>query len=347
MQSILYNVVLENNIKVDALFDKSIFVYKPRVNDLRLIQSTILTLAKILSDHPNHVGVFIIDGTKISLSRLWDEWRFLEKLFQPSFYNRLRMVVFVQGSISEKFGVLNDEERCAAVKIQEDLSKHPYTNGNHKKDALFEILRILLVNWFRKSGSIQLNTLAKISGYSYPTIVAALNKLEDNLIRHSDRSIQLTSFPQLDWLKLITTSDDKRSTYGYWAYRPKAKEDIIRRLREGHTNEFALGGILGARYYLQSIDLIGIHRVDITVLKWDSSKIEALINELDPGLKKAERGILPQVVVHNLTRNESMFNHSEPFDIADEVECLLDLHEARLESPFHELLEHLKEKANQ
>jgi hypothetical protein len=346
MKGISYNAILENNRKADALLDKSIFEYKARVNDLRLVQSTILNLARILSELPDHACVFIIDGTKISKSRLWDEWQSLYKLLQPSILNRLRMVVFFKDSIFEKFGELNGDEIDALVKIREELSKNSFENLNHKKDTLFEILRILLVRWFRRLGSLQLNQLEQISGYSYPTVVATLKKLDDYLIRCSDRSVELKSFPQRNWLKLITTSDEKRSVFGYWAYRPRSMEEIIRRVQERHENDIAFGGIIGARYYLPSIDLFGIHRLDLTVLKWDSSKIETLIRDIDPGLKKIEHGTLPQVVVHNLTRAESLFNHGEIFNIADEVECLLDLHEARLDSPFSELLEYFKEQVN-
>lgn len=330
----------------DALLDKSIFEYKARVNDLRLVQSTILSLAKILSEFPDHTCVFIIDGTKISKSRLWDEWQSLYHLFQPSILKRLRMVVFAKGSIIDKFGELNNDEIDALVEIREKLSKDIFENVYHKKDALFEILRILLVHWFRRSGSLQLSKLEQLSGYSYPTVAATINKLDDYLIRYSDRSVELKSFPQRNWLKLITMSDETRLVFGYWAYRPKSMEDLIKRVQERHENDIAFGGIIGARYYLPGIDLVGIHRIDLTVLKWDSSKIETLIRELDPGLKKIERGTLPQVVVHNLTRSESLFSQGEKFNIADEVECLLDLHEARLESPFSDLLEHCKEQVN-
>jgi hypothetical protein len=347
MKSISYNAILKDNRMADALMDRSIFIYKARVNDLRLVQSTILNLAKILSELPDYACVVIIDGTKISKSRLWDEWQSLYKLLQPSILNRLRMVVFTRDSIIEKFGDLTNDEIVALVEIREELSKSSFKNLNHRKDALFEILRILLIHWFRRSGSLQLTRLEHISGYSYPTVAAALNKLDDNLIRHSDRSVELKSFPQRNWLKLITTSDEKRAVSGYWAYRPKSMEYLIKRVQERHEKDIAFGGVIGARYYLPGIDLTGIHRLDLTVLKWDSSGIETMIRELDPGLKKIERGTLPQVLVHNLTRAESLFNQGETFNIADEVECLLDLHEARLESPFSELLEHFKEQVNQ
>ena len=66
------------------------------------------------------------------------------------------------------------------------------------------------------------------------------------------------------------------------------------------------------------------------------------VRRLDPALKPAERGEIPQVVVHTLYRPKSLFQMKEtgtPW--ADEVECLLDLHEARLEPQALEFLERL------
>ena len=59
----------------------------------------------------------------------------------------------------------------------------------------------------------------------------------------------------------------------------------------------------------------------------------------------AESGEPCQVVVHTLFRTESFFSTVENgVRWADEVECLLDLHEARLESQALEFLTRLSPK---
>jgi hypothetical protein len=69
------------------------------------------------------------------------------------------------------------------------------------------------------------------------------------------------------------------------------------------------------------------------------------LRRLDPALKPVERAETPQVVVHTLYRPESFFTHADKRDIwADEVECLLDLHEMRLESQALEFVESLSSK---
>jgi hypothetical protein len=67
-----------------------------------------------------------------------------------------------------------------------------------------------------------------------------------------------------------------------------------------------------------------------------------ILRKLDPALKPAERGEPCQVVVHTLYRAKSFFTESEDgLFYADEVECLLDLHETHLEAQAMEFLEKL------
>jgi len=347
MEKIRYKFEIKDTHKmyVDALMGKTIFEYKARVSDIRVLQSAIMMLARIMADMSDHAGILILDETKISRSRLIDEWENLYKFFQPSILERLRMVVFSGGSIINEYGDLAREELDALSEIREKLSEKLNNKRSRKPDAFFEILRILLIHWFRRSGPLQMNQLGQLSGFSYPTVAASLEKMESQLMRHSDRSVELISFPREEWFKLIATAHDTRVPRGYWAHRPRPVEDLIERLMDMPDKDVACGGIIGARHYMPGIDLVGIPRLDLSIHDWSPNKIDKLVRKLDPGLKKVKPGEIPQVVVHNLYRPVSLFTESDRLPIADEVECILDLHEARLESQALELLEHFKGRA--
>lgn len=349
MERIRYQVELIDSRKtrVDAISGKTVFVYKDRIRDLRELQSALLMLARIMADLSDHSGILILDETKISKRRLTDEWENLQKIFQPSILSRLGIIVFYSGSLIEEFGNIRREESEALSVIQEKLSEKLNKNHHRKPDAIFEILRVLLIHWFRGSEPLQVNKLGQLSGYSYPPVAASLKQLEYWLLRHSDRSVELKSFPRDHWFKLLAAADNIRATRGYHARRPRSVEDLIKRLKEEPEKDVAFGGIIGARHYLPGIDLVGIHRLDLSVHDWSPQKIDKIVQRLDPGLKKAEPGIIPQVVVHSIYRPESLFTNSDNLPIADEVECLLDLHEARLESQALELLEHFKGQTQQ
>jgi hypothetical protein len=252
------------------------------------------------------------------------------------------MVVFYEGSIIEKFGVYISEEIEALYTIQKQLWEKSNNNKRKKPDSFYEIFRILLVHWIRGSGPLQINQLSQQAGFSFPTVAGALEKLESHLKRQTDRSVELRTFPRDDWFKLLAAKDNVRLPQGYWARNPRSVRDLINRLKENPDMDIAFGGIIGASKYFPGIDLVGIHRIDLCVHNWSISKIDKFVRKIDPGLKRVESGEIPQVVFHNISRPESLFVEGNDLSIADEVECLLDLYEARLESQANELLEHLK-----
>lgn len=346
MVNIKYDVIIEGSrkIRIDALVDNSFVEYKARLSDIRILQSAFMRLAALLEEHPNQTAILIIDDARISISRLSEEWESWNKLFQLSIFSRIRMVVFSKGQIAEYFGDFTNEEIEALHIIQKRLWEVSKSKKSNKPDSFFEIFRVLLIHFFRGSGPLQINQLSQQTGFSFPTVSNVLEKLEPQLIRQSDRSVEFKTFPRDHWFKLLATLDNIREPQGYWTNKPRSVNDLINRLKENPNKEIALGGIIGASHYFPGIDLVGVHRLDLCVQNWSISKVDKIIRKLDPGLRKVKIGELPQVVVHNIRRPESLFTEGTSLPIADEVECLLDLYESRLESQANELLELLKER---
>ena len=89
----------------------------------------------------------------------------------------------------------------------------------------------------------------------------------------------------------------------------------------------------GARYYDPEIDLVGLPRLDLT-LHCPGPRVDlGFVEQLDPALEKTDaRDASASLVVHLLRRKKSLFVQGEKDrQWADPVECLMDLHEARLE----------------
>ena len=124
--------------------------------------------------------------------------------------------------------------------------------------------------------------------------------------------------------------------------RPRPPEVLVDRLRDLGRNDIAVSGVLGARRYLPGLDLVGSPRLDLVVQARRFGGPPTFLRRLDPALKPAGRGEPCQVVVHTLFRPDPFFSHPENgIRWADEVECLLDLHEMRLESQALEFVERL------
>lgn len=332
----------DSNIpRVDSVLNEFIIEYKVRVSDVRVVQSAIMMLAKSLEQHDNLSGILILDDPKISKGRLNDEWENWNKVFQQSIMLKLHMVVFFEGSIVGKFGDVTPIEIEFLNEIQKDQKEKSDKTRRRKPDSFFEVLRVLLIHWLHRSGPMQINQLSKQTGFSFPTIASVLQKLEPYLKRQTYRSVELKEFPREAWFRLLASMEKVRAPQGFFARNPRSVEYLIDRINETSNEDIAFGGFIGASHYFPDIDLVGIHRIDLSIHNWNKSDVNEYIRGLDPGLKSVKDGQLPQVVVHNLFRPEPFFIKSKNLTVADEVECLLDLHEARMEPQANELQEYL------
>ncbi len=252
---------------------------------------------------------------------------------------------------------LSRDDENAIDEVAEFVRKRAIRPMRRPSEASFDILRVMLIHWLRKSGPLTSKDLCEQTGFSYPTIANTLDKLEPYLIRHSDRRVEFHSFPRDAWFKLLAQVENVRCSQGFTdrSGNPRSPEKLLDRLRENlphrlGRDQIAVGGTFGARHYLPGIDLIGNPRLYLVI---DAGRkratsafrpvdIDSMIRKLDPALKPAERGEPCQVVVHTLYRHKSFFTEAKDGTLyADEVECLLDLQEARLEQQALEFLEKL------
>lgn len=187
-----------------------------------------------------------------------------------------------------------------------------------------------------------MSSLMEISGTSHPTVSRSLERFDHYLKRHSDRSAELRSFPREEWARLLAVSDEVRGTVRFADRSGQARspESLLRRLRKIGGQDVAVGGVLGAKHYQPSLDLVGNPRLDISIHSGRKTADLSFVERLDPGLEKTvKRDESPTLVIHTIRRAASLFQHGEDsLPWADPVECLLDLHEARLESQALEFL---------
>jgi hypothetical protein len=339
--------------RVDALRGDSVFEVVIDARDLRRIRSLLVEMGRI-AGHGKH-AILILDEPQISHDRLRAEWEGVQNLFQPQILERLTIYVRRGGGWPEILGCsLTAEEADAADEVVEHQRQRGLRPSRRPSEASFDILRVMLIHWLRKAGPLTSRELSRDSGFSYPTIARALSELEPHLQRHSDRRVELHSFPKEAWFKLLAQIEKVRSSRGYTdrSGRPRQPEVLVERLQENSLRTLchesvAIGGTFGARHYLPGIDLVGNPRLDLIIDAHHDRRlrpvaIETLIRKLDPALKPAERGEPCQVVIHTLYRTKSFFTEAKNGTLyADEIECLLDLHEARLEQQALEFLEKL------
>jgi len=336
------------NFKADALVGNTVFEVLADLRDLRRFRSTLVEFTKNLSADSRLHGVLVLDEPLIGADRLRDEWFSIMSLLRPEIVEGITLVIRRVDNPILVFGALSDTERNYLNTVAEHARQSALHPIRRSSEAFFDILRVLLVSWFRKSGPLTSKQLTEQTGFSYPTIASALERLDTRLIRHSDRRIELSAFPKEAWFKLVAQVEKVRSSQGFMALSAHLRppEVLLDRLRDLGREDIAVAGVLGARHYLPGLDVVGTPRLDLVVHASRMDGPPTFLRRLDPALKPAGRGEPCQVVIHTLFRPESLFSRPENgICWADEVECLLDLHEMRLEAQALEFVERLNPKA--
>ena len=300
--------------------------------------------AMVLGDERYQRFVLVLDQPRMIEARIRAELERAKDVFRPGVVDRLFVVMRYGEQVFELGHPLPPVELEAAKCLLNRHGKTPQPVRNRRHGAGFDILRLLVLRWIRKEGPISSKDLCEISGFSYPTVAATLMELKTHIKRRSDRSVELVSLPRNAWLEWISKSEKIRTSLGYVdrSGRPRTPEAMVQKLKKLNREDIAIGGVLGARHYLPGLDLVGTPRLDLSVHSRPSLAAGDFIRQLDPALVPAEPGEFPHLVVHTLNQPHAFFTKDLDGTLwADEVDCLLDLLEARLEPQAKEFLDSL------
>jgi hypothetical protein len=332
-------------LSVDAEVGNRLIEVKVGVAALRSVRMGLMQVAYELSQRSSFQGFLVLPDVTVTRKRLEEEWQIAASVLRPDLMKRLILCI----SDGDHFvGIPRDPD----LRTQRILSKVVAAEQPHagsrvvRAHSSFVVLKILLLEWLNAGGPITSEHLARSSGYSYPTIAKVLHNLGTLIKRQSDRRFTLQWFPKDEFARLLAVSDRARSTVRFTdrSGQPRTFESYLRRLEKLDPPGLAIGGVLGAKHYLPDLDLVGIPRLDISIHCPGHQMDLGFVEQLDPALKRVSDPLEPASVVVHAVR------HANPFFIprdvglqwADPVECLIDLHEARLEKQASQFLEALQ-----
>ncbi len=314
---------------------------KSRTHGFRSLRGGLLEFAYWLAAHPQDRGLLVLADSRITEKRLQEEWQHAAQVISPDIMRRL---AFAWRRDGQYLGLPQDlgqdfHEWLDRLVRGESLRGRP-------GESYFTILQILLHEWLLGKGPMTRAWLGHVTGFSYPTVAAALRRLDPYLLRHSDRRIELKYFPREEWARLLAVSDRVRGTvrFAVPSGESRSPEDHLERLEKLGVKNIAIGGVLGARHYDPNLDLVGTPRLDLSVHSPGQRADLGFIKTLDPALQPVQNSLQPtNVAVHVIRRAESFFTpRVDGLPWADPVECLLDLHEGRLQLQANEFLRHLE-----
>lgn len=310
---------------------------KSGTHGFRDLRGSILALAYHLSIAPNDRGLLVLVDSRITDERLRKEWLLAEKVLHPDVMRRLQVAVSRGGEYSHLPDGLGDNFRNWL-----DQLVHQHAHESRPRESFYTILEVLLHQWLLGQGPMTSDWIMKAVGCSHPTVRNALRRLDYCLRRHSDRRVELDRFPLDEWSRLVAVSEEVRSTVRFVdrSGQPRSPESLLRRLQRLGRANLAVGGVWGAKHYQPDFDLVGNPRLDIS-LHCPSGRADlGFVAQLDPALEQAHRRDESSVLaVHIVRRARSFFQpDGDGLPWADPVECLLDLHEAHLETQARDFL---------
>lgn len=335
----------QNESGVDAEIGHRLIEVKIGVAALRSVRMGLMQLAYAMADRPGSEGFLVLPDVAVTRERLESEWRLAASILRPELLDRLNLCI---GDQADFIGIpRNPDPDAQRVLSQVVAEVRPHAGaGQTRGDAAFVVLKILLHHWLTDGKPVTTDWLARTSGYSYPTIASVLHSLGSLIERQSDRRLRLRWFSREEFARLMAVSDRARATIRFAdrSGQPRSPESHIRRLQELDPPRLAIGGVPGAKHYFRDLDLVGIPRLDLSQHCPRRHLDVGFIEKLDPALKRIEDPLEPAtVVVHAIRHADPLFTPREDgLQWADPVECLLDLHEARLEVQASQFLEALQ-----
>ena len=331
--------------EVDARVDNALIEVKFGVDSLRTIRTSLMQVAYPLSENPVFKGYVVLVDSPITIERLRDEWERAATILRDDVLRRLTICLQADGRIT---GIPRDPDvetqRILAGVVEDERGKM----STARTDYSFVVLKLLLHRWLASGEPVTSEWLARTAGCTYPAVARALRPLGSLLERRSDRRVVLRWFPKDEFARLLAVADRARSTVRFAdrSGQPRSAESHLRRLEKLKPPNLAIGGVLGAKHYYPDLDLVGTPRLDLSLHSPGRRMNLDFIGQLDPALKRVEDPLAPaRVVVHAVRHADAQFIPRDGgLAWADPVECLLDLHEARLDMQAAQFLEALQRR---
>ncbi len=327
----------------DFEWGTTVIEVKSDPHSFRSLRSGLLQLAYYLAGQPNRQGLLLLHKPRLSDGALREEWRLAERALKSDLLDRLSVAVKRGEELVVIAGKLPAGLRESVDEMVAQEARLPAARTQPAADMVF---LVLLLHWFHRSGPLTTQYLMQTVGCSYPTVAAGLRRLGSWIRRESYRRVRLWGFPADQWQRVVAARDRVHPLVRYVGRtgRRRSPEALRERAAGLGRNDLAVGGVIGARHYLPSLDLRGTPRLDLTLHCPREKKVDfSFVKRLDPALERSDDSNEPAVLaIHVLRTPASFFQPSgDGLPVADEIDCLLSLHDAKLDAQARELLDHL------
>lgn len=311
---------------------------------IRDLRSGLLELVYWLDAHPGLGGLLVLVDTRLGEDSLEKELERSRGVIRSDLIDNIEVVILNDPDelalIVERLNLPANDRRGLRAHIRRQLEKARRRRIPQSAHNL--VFETLVNRWLLGHGPMTTESLIEATGFSYPPVAKALNDLDSQIKRYSDRRVELSGFPRQEWRRYVSQVERKELSrkFAFPEGLSRSPESLLKRFGKEHAQNAALGGVHAARHYCPDLDLVGAPRLDLS-LHCPSGEIDLKwIRRLDAALEPVEADAqTPQLVVWPVFRVESLFQaDSKGLSFADPVSCLVALHDARLESQASELV---------
>lgn len=330
---------------VDARVGDNVIEVKFGIDSLRTLRTSLIQVAFRLGEEPAALGFVVLPDSSLTAERLREEWNLAAAVLRRGVLARLSICLFSKGRFT---GIPRDPDAATQRTLATVIEAERAKPGVSRTDYSFVITKILILHWLTSGEPVTAEWLARTAGCSYPAVARVLRALGSLIERTSNRRIVLRWFPREEFARLVAIADRARGTarFADRSGQPRSPEAHLRRLAKQAPPGLAIGGVLGAKHYFSDLDLVGVPRLDLSLHCPRGHMNLGFVARLDPALKRIEDPLEPaHLVVHAVRHADPFFApraHGLPW--ADPLECLMDLHDARLETQAAQFLEALQKR---
>lgn len=313
------------------------------VSAVRDLRDALVKLARRLGERRDGFGYLLVVDPRLSKSCIQDEVTGLTAAMRSDLANRFRLIVVENGEVTEKPADLPKADWA----VLQQLPEMTADRGTRlpSPDTGNEVFLVILHQWLLGQGPMTSRRLEEVVGCNYRTVSAAVERLGPAIKQHSDRRVELKYFPREAWARFLAVAHKTRATmlFADASGQPRSPESLVRRLRRLDVPNVAVGGVLGAKRFYPDLDLTGAPCLDLVIHVPGKFADLDFIRRLDPALERTDDPHRPaRLALRFIRRKESLFEIEKDGALwADPVECLLELHEARLEAQASEFAAHL------
>lgn len=313
-----------------------------RTNSYRDVRAATMALSCWIEKASQRVGIALFDQPRLDRTSVVQEVEAMKRVLRKDIANRL-FVAWRQLNVVEGLPADVSPEAIEAVAFAESSEALPRRPSGHSYHHVFAAL---LRDWLRGEKPRTRKEIQAITGFTQAPVDKVLKDLSAWIELGPRKRVGLRALPREPWRRVVAHADAARETVRFIDPTGIARSpaSLVKRLRSLGRPHVAIGGVIGAQHYDPSLDLVGIPRVDLTVHQERGDVDLSFISDLDPAIRRsAEPREKAALVIHVLRRHEAMFEtRDDGMLIADPVECLLDLHDLRLNDQAEQFVKALR-----